>query len=395
MKKMRTLISKHWRVVMAYLLAIVISASLLLFHLASRPAKLSFAEVNNLRQAASWRAIGGNPLNLPLHLLERLVFYIAPHNVMLLRLPSAILGIVIICLLVGVVRHWYGSKAAVVASLLLSTSSIFLADARQATPEILMFGLILLLAVRSWLLHSKRKLLPLVAVTVALAAGLYIPGFICFIVAGLIWQFRLIKRRLKLIKLWQRLSLLAASILFVLPLLWSVILKPALLYGVFGLPSHFDFSTMLQNLYHIPLNIFIRSSLSPAQLIPHLPILNIFEIVILILGVYSLWFFRKSERFISLYGLCALAIILLTIGGPVSVNLLVPIIYIVITVGVFYMLENWLYVFPINPIARTIGTIIIVGAVGISCWYHVSSYYVAWQHNLAAQAVFSQSANNI
>ena len=157
MNKTRVLILKYWRVATAYSIAIILSGILLLLRLTSKPAKLSSVEVNNLRQAISWHTIEHNPLNLPIRLLERVVIYFAPHNVMMLRLPSAIIGIVIICLLVGVVRHWYGLKAAVVASVLLSTSNIFLADARQATPEILMFGLILLMAMRSWLCIVQEK----------------------------------------------------------------------------------------------------------------------------------------------------------------------------------------------------------------------------------------------
>jgi hypothetical protein len=59
------------------------------------------------------------------------------------------------------------------------------------------------------------------------------------------------------------------------------------------------------------------------------------------------------------------------------------------------MLENWLYIFPINPIARTIGIIVLSCAVAFSCWYHLNTYYVAWQHDPATQAVFNKSISNI
>jgi hypothetical protein len=314
---------------------------------------------------------------------------------MLLRLPSVIIGLIIVCLIVGVVRHWYGLKAAVVTSILLSTSSIFLADARQATPCILMFGLVLLLAVRSWLTHSTRKILPLLAAIIALAIAIYIPGFVWFIAAALIWRYKLIQRRLIICQLWQKICLLSAGVLLILPLIWSAIRLPSLLYSIFGLPRQFNLMAMWRNLYHIPLNLFVRSSLSPTQLVPHIPILNIFEICMFILGVYSLWYFRKSERFMALSGLCAIAILLITIGGPVSVNLILPLFYIVITVGIFYMLENWLYIFPVNPIARTIGMLILSCAVGISCWYHIASYYTAWQNDPTTQIVFDRSTDNI
>lgn len=395
MKKIRALFFMHWRLIAAYLIAIAATTAVLLIQPLTKPPKLSSAELNNLRQAVNWHNIIQNPINLPLHFLERLVFYIAPHNIMLLRLPSAIIGLIIICLIVGVVRHWYGLKAAVVTSILLSTSSIFLADARQAAPSILMFGLVLLLAVRSWLTHSTRKVLPLLMTIIALALVIYIPGFIWFVAVALIWRYKLIQRRLIPCQLWQKICLLGIGILLILPLIWSTIRMPSILYSIFGLPRQFRIMTMWRNLYRIPLNIFIRSSLSPTQLVPHLSILNIFEICMFVLGIYSLWYFRKSERFIALCGLCTIAILLITVGGPVSVNLLLPVFYIVITVGIFYMLENWLYIFPINPIARTLGMIALSCAIGISCWYHIASYYNAWQNDPTTQIVFDRSADNI
>jgi hypothetical protein len=395
MKKIHALIYEYWRLITTYFIAIATASAALLIHLSTKPAKLSSAEVNNLRQSMTWHAIINNPLNLPLRLLERLAFYIAPHNVMLLRLPSVIIGLVIICLIVGVVRHWYGLKAAVVTSLLLATSSIFLADARQATPSILMFGLVLLLAIRSWLTNSTRRILPLLAAITAITLALYVPGFIWFIAAAVIWRYKFIQRCFNLCYIWQKVCLLGLGIIIILPLIWSAIRLPSLLYSIFGLPRQFNLITMWRNLYHIPLDLFIRSSLSPSQIVPHIPILNIFEICMFILGIYSLWYFRKSDRFKSLSGLCVMAILLITIGGPVSINLLLPIIYIVITVGIFYMLENWMYIFPINPIARTIGIIVLSCAVGISCWYHLDSYYIAWQNDPTTQIVFNQSVNNI
>jgi hypothetical protein len=393
MNKIRTLISKHWRVAVSYAVIIIVPGILFLLQLAKKPAHLSLAEINNLRQAVNWHDIINNPINLPLHILERLAFYIAPHSILMLRLPSVIIGIGIICMLLGVVRHWYGLKAAVLTCILLSTSSLFLADARQATAAILMFGLVLLLASRS--MHSSKKIIPFAAAIVALAIALYVPGFIWFIGISLIWQWRYVQRRLKLIKIWQSVCLFSVSLILILPLLWSIIHIPSILYNLFGLPNHINFFSILTNLYHIPMSIFIQSSLLPSQLIPHVPVLNIFEIVMFVLGLYSLWYFRKSERFKVLCGLSAIAIVLIAIGGPVSISLLIPIIYIVITIGIFYMLENWLYIFPINPIARTIGIIVLSCAVAFSCWYHLNTYYVAWQHDPATQAVFNKSISNI
>jgi hypothetical protein len=256
-----------------------------------------------------------------------------------------------------------------------------------------MFGLVLLLASRS--MHSSKKIIPFAAAIVALAIALYVPGFIWFIGISLIWQWRYVQRRLKLIKIWQSVCLFSVSLILILPLLWSIIHIPSILYNLFGLPNHINFFSILTNLYHIPMSIFIQSSLLPSQLIPHVPVLNIFEIVMFVLGLYSLWYFRKSERFKVLCGLSAIAIVLIAIGGPVSISLLIPIIYIVITIGIFYMLENWLYIFPINPIARTIGIIVLSCAVAFSCWYHLNTYYVAWQHDPATQAVFNKSISNI
>jgi hypothetical protein len=167
--------------------------------------------------------------------------------------------------------------------------------------------------------------------------------------------------------------------------------QPSIAWSVAGLPSHFvGVSQIGHNLIRIPVRLFIRGPLDPVQWLGRLPILDIFADAMLVLGAYSFWQHRKLYRSKLLFGGLIVSTALITVGGPVTITVLMPFIYILIAAGILYMLEAWQKVFPHNPVARSFGVGILVIAVALSCNFQLRSYFVAWQNSPTTKAVFNQ-----
>ena len=229
----------------------------------------------------------------------------------------------------------------------------------------------------------------------AAAAGiaLYIPGFVWFVLGGLVWQRRIVLYELHQTKVVNK--LLAGLLLLVLatPLIWASIKHPAVAQLSVGLPSIWPSPVQfLQNAYHIPLQLFVHGPNNPILWLGQSPILNIFEDAMFILGVYAFWQHRELERTRLLLGLGVLCSVLIIIGGLVTITALIPLIYITIAAGLLYTLEVWFSVFPRNPVARGVGILVLAVAMLVSCNYHLREYFVAWPNAPATHAVFTQPA---
>ncbi len=74
-------------------------------------------------------------------------------------------------------------------------------------------------------------------------------------------------------------------------------------------------------------------------------------------------------------GLC---VILIGLGQVATLGLLIPVLYIVMANGIAYMLQSWFTVFPRNPVARTLGVVLLTIVVVVSCSYQLQRYFIAW-----------------
>lgn len=82
--------------------------------------------------------------------------------------------------------------------------------------------------------------------------------------------------------------------------------------------------------------------------------------------------------------------ILIALGGSLDLSIVMPIVYLWIAAGIAYLLQQWLVVFPRNPIARGIGYGLIIIAVSLSCAYNLRAYFVAYPHDPTNQSVFDE-----
>ena len=138
----------------------------------------------------------------------------------------------------------------------------------------------------------------------------------------------------------------------------------------------------------MPLYVFWRGPLNSQLWLDRLPLLDVFAAAMLLLGIV---FYAKhwlAPRTRLLFGFFLVASVFVALGAAVQMSTLVPILYLVLTGGIGYLLHEWLRVFPLNPLARSIGFGLIGLAIAVSCFYNFRSYFIAWPHNSATTATF-------
>ncbi len=286
--------------------------------------------------------------------------------------------------------RWHTVRMAALGTILFVTSSWFLHVSRFANAEIMLFGLVGLVASVLWLKASRDPTFPFFASVVVCGLVLYIPGFIWFIVAGLLWQRSMLALQLRRLNTGYVVLASLFGCALIAPLFWGFIQSPQILKPFFGLPN--DFPSALQiakNLINIPLYLLWRGPNNPAQALGRLPILDVFTSAMLGLGVYAYYIRRRLDQTKLLFGIFVVGSLLIALGGPVSITVLIPFVYIVATAGMALLLQQWFTVFPKNPLARSIGASIITIAVLFTGFYHINRYFIAWPNAPATRNAFS------
>lgn len=350
-------------------------------------------EVASQQAAFSWHAILHNPLNAPYTVLQRLILLTGHHGITSMRLLSTAWAVVAIVLFYIVARQWHSFKVALLATWLFISSSWFLHTARLATPEILwLVGILALVVLFSPRRDSDHSWLAFPVMVATLVGTLYVPAMVWLVVIGIIL------RRHNITEAWEAsqgrfirpLSILG-GLLFVVPLVRALYLTPSLVKPWLGVSAPLLSPTaMLKNFLGVPKHLFVIGPVDAVHWLGHLPILSVFEIVMFLLGAYFYVSHLRAARarFIILLSLASWLII--GVGNVASLSLIVPVVYLFVTTGIAYMLHEWLAVFPRNPIARSIGIVVIAIAVLLTSLYQTRSYFVAWRYSPDTAQVFTR-----
>jgi hypothetical protein len=80
--------------------------------------------------------------------------------------------------------------------------------------------------------------------------------------------------------------------------------------------------------------------------------------------------------------------ILVALGGSVTIAALIPLMYLAIAAGTHYLLDQWLTIFPRNPVAKFVGVSLVSFVVAFSAFYHLRAYFVAWPQAPETRAVY-------
>lgn len=371
-------------------LIIAIAVFLLLYRLGSLTHGLGPSELS--LPPNSWSAIWQNPLNLPLHLVRYAVAELVPSSSQFARrLPSAIFGLLTLAAFARILRLWYGQKATYYGLALFGVSSWFLHVSRVATFDILyLWATATLIALTLLIQFSGRKPLVFYTAPVVFSLLAYVPGMIWLVALNVLWH------REYFVRAWrhfvlprQRLGWAALWLASLAPLAIRLAMEPHLIKPWLGLPGHFaSLATIFRNFAEVFEHIFVRGPGQPELWLGHLPALSFFAGLMFVVGVYFYARSWRAQRSRMLLAFTLLGALLVSLGGPVSLSIVVPLIYLVAVAGIGFLLRHWLKVFPRNPLARGVGVAVIAVAVGVACLYNLRLYFVAWPNNSATRQEF-------
>lgn len=379
-----------WRPVLAYSGALCAFAVLLFFRLQSLTPGVSQAEVVQTKFTGDFHHLIDSPLFLPHTSLEWLLHKVDLVNPYTIRFISALFGLAILIFYYMLLRHWFSMRVSIIGTTLFATSSWFLHTARLGLPNILLMSLVVFVLAAIQLKHSSRPRLALLFMLLAGNLLLYIPGMIWFLLAAIIWQRRRISREIRSFGFVSIALAVLVTAAMLSPLVWALIHQSNLWISWLGLPRQVaDFGDLMHNFFVIPVHLLVRGPADPVMWLGRVPILDVFTAAMVILGLYTYLLHLRLDQAYLIGGILVIGVILVALGGPVTLAVLLPWIYVIATTGLAYLWQEWLSVFPRNPFARGIGHGLLIAAVITACSYQLLHYFVAWPHATQTKQVFS------
>ncbi len=383
-----SLVANYWWSALVALIAILIVAFLLTYKLGTLTP--GFSDVEIMQRAESANIITEqNPLFFVQNVTQFISQKLNHFGPVAMRLAGVMIAGVVVFGFYSVVASWYTKRMALIGVATIATSSWFLHTARLASHDVVFLMLFLLFAFSLWLQHARTSRMAIAFCVFTVICLLYVPGMVWFLLPMAIWQRRRIRNIAATLSLWQLLAFIVLLLLATAPLVLAVLNNHQLITVWLGVPA--DMPTLKEfanNLLRIPSQLFWRGPADPARWLGRLPLLDWFQVAMLVMGLYAYRFKLRLDRTWFLIYVLVIGSALIALKGPVSIALLLPFIYLLMVGGIALMLQQWFTVFPRNPFARPFGVAILSLALLMSCTYQLSHYFVAWPNTPETKAAF-------
>jgi len=306
------------------------------------------------------------------------------------RLPSSVFGFVLVVCFYALLSLWYRPRVAILGTILFATSSWFLRSSRLATPEVMSSLSITLVLFWAWLQRTRHPRLAFTISCLAVVGLLYVPGMIWFIAVAGVWRGKQLIADLSKLPTNVVIVMGIISTILLIPFFYSIFITPSLILNVLGFGNDWSLKTIWEQLSHIPAYLFIRGPADALVTVGKAALLDIFTITMVLLGLYATFKSWRLDRNKVTLALLISGLILCAIGDlKTMTSLLVP-IYLLAAAGIAFMLEEWLRVFPRNPLARGIATTLLSLAVLLAGFYHITNYFIAWPNAPLTKSTFSK-----
>lgn len=295
---------------------------------------------------------GGELIDLPYHLLQKLSISTFGLTAYAIKLPSITIGLLLGFLLILLLNRWFKNNVSLLASFLIVLSTPFLYLAGSGTPLImLVFWPTLLLWLGSKIQGEKRpKPLYSIAFSLALLLAIFTPYMIYFAVFCVLFVFLQPHLRF-IIKSLPKLPLIITSLLIIAgisALIINIINNPPVMHELL-FAKNFSFNDFVKNLTNGIAPVFSwRASLDNVFLSP---LVSLPTFAIALIGIFSTTkgFFASRN---SIATLLIIFTIIITGFNPSAVIFFILPFAILIAHGLKYILEKWYGLFPSNPYAR-------------------------------------------
>jgi hypothetical protein len=393
MKTIWNFLHVHRRILYSVLLIIIALIVLYSFRLSSLTGGISRVEYTTAHTPIGWHGIWQQPLYLPLLFLRSVIFKLFhTQSIALLRVPSIVFAILAVLAVAGVLKIWYGNRTALFGTVLFATASWTLHVARLASTDALYLSIVPLIILSHALTQRYfRKSLVYFGTIIMWCILLYVPGVVWFLIINkLLLRKELVAGWRLYGRWWQRTIYVLLGIIWLPLLIRSFIRHPNTIRIWLGLPEKFaSFSHTVKQFLAVFVHLFVRGPQYPQLWLARTPVLDVMALAMCVIGIYFYVRHYKAIRTRFLFSIFLAGVILISLGGPVPLSLLVPLLYLFVASGIAYMIREWFRVFPKNPFARNFGVIFITVAVVLSCFYNLRSYFIVWPHDATTRVVFN------
>jgi hypothetical protein len=389
MKTVKKWMSINWLIACGYGLSITAVLTVLWTKLDSLVPGLSSMEVSQYGSSAMAKTILENPLYLPQKVLQLTGYLLGLDPVIALRGASTILGILTLFALYYVLKTWYSRRVAIFGAILLLSSDWFLHIVRHGSTAASYLSLMLALSCIVWIQKSRASTLSILIGTAVVIALLYTPGMVWFVAPLVLWRAKWILGKLRVQKPTIIALCIVSGLLALAPLALALVSHPEIVRVYLGFPETWpSVITIIKQITAVPFHIFVKSPPGYEYHLATLAYVGWFIGALFTIGIYAYFFQRKLDRTVLLSYILAVGTILIGLGGNVHIALLLPFIILVAAGGLALMLQQWFTVFPRNPFARNVGTVLMLLALGTASFYGINKYYVAWSNAPETKRLF-------
>jgi hypothetical protein len=385
-------ISRHWRGIISAGLIASLALIIVIPAISIIDGQNRF-ETNALNQFINFPSPWYRAVFAPFYIVAYLLTKITSNPLESAKIASAFFCLFgALCLFI-LAKLWFNIRIAIVVTLLLITSSWFLAISHQALPLCLLIAwpLFLLVPLAFYLRFKRYRFFSFIVFAIVLAISLYIPYlFWVDLVVMAVLLFKE-KKKLLLLKSWQIVVAGIIFLVFLLPLFYSLLHHPGQVVELLGIPLNWPtFSQYYTNLIGLVAMIFIKSKPLPELFVGNLPMLDVFSSVMFILGIYYFAVRLPNRRSIIMFGSMLILVLVLPLTPLYQLfsAILLPFIFITITMGFIELINQWVAYFPRNPLVKNFGLVLIVLSIGLISFYNLQKFYIAWPNNTQVKQAY-------
>lgn len=333
-------------------------------------------------------------INLPYHALQKIsteFLGLTPFGV---RLPSLIFaGLTALCLSF-IIKRWFRVNVAIVATMIIVTSSWFLSISRLGTPDIMIpfWTSALILCATYVSQQTKRWHIWKALFGFSAALALYTPYMAYLFIATLIAAIAQPHLRY-LIRQSSKVGLTIGIFFFVAllaPLGWGIYKDPSIIRDIFAIPAIIPEPVQFgRDLLLAISNLGWPFNITASQVIT--PLVSIAALVLVIIGgIRLLGDFHSVRAYVLLIWL---ALLIPIIGfNPNNLTVLFVPIMLVMTIGLNLVVRYWYKLFPLNPYARIFGLIPLFIFIFTLMQFNYQRYTFTMLYSPAAGAAFNTDA---
>lgn len=331
--------------------------------------------------------------NAPFHMAQRFSMQVLGPTIFAFKLPALICAFFAGIGAVLLLRRWFRSNVAVLATAIMITTGqfLFVAQSGSASITYVLWSVWLLLAATMITGSARHQRFWKALFFIIMPLSLYTPLSIYLVVAifsaGILHPH--VRHVLKRMSNLHLIVLSMISLAIVLPLAYLVIRQPSLGFQLLGAPEIWP-PDLMQNV-----KVLIQQYLNfiqPQSGVLMTPVLGLGSIALILLGAWQLYNIRYTARSYTLTAWILLLLPILLINPSFTSVTFVPLLLLLAS-GLGFLLQSWYGMFPRNPYARFVGIIPLTVLVAGLVITGVGRYFDGYRYDPETASGFSKDAN--